>query len=113
MRVVNVVILAGGQPPARSGPSSGRTRWWRLPNSRSHHEARVEVTVGPTGGFVVLFDTVIEVTGGHILISHGGQDNHATAVDAFLERNDRFEVDQKMDEKPAPPRGPGGYRWRR
>jgi cephalosporin hydroxylase len=66
--------------------------------------------VGP-GGYVVVFDTVIEqMPAGSFPDRPWDQgDNPATAVRAFLERNDRFEVDRRIEDTLLISVAPGGY----
>jgi cephalosporin hydroxylase len=63
------------------------------------------------GGYVVVFDTVIESMPAGSFPDrpwHKG-DSPATAVRAFLERNDRFEVDHSIEDKLLISVAPGGY----
>ena len=63
------------------------------------------------GGYVVVFDTVIEdmPAGSFPDRPWGKGDNPATAVRAFLDKNDRFEVDHSVDDKLLISAAPRGY----
>lgn len=63
------------------------------------------------GGYVVVFDTVIEdmPAGSFVDRPWDKGDNPATAVRAFLAENDRFEVDHSVEDKLLISVAPGGY----
>ena len=63
------------------------------------------------GGYLVVFDTVIEEmpTGSFPDRPWDKGNNPATAVRAFLAANDRFEVDRPLDSKLLVSVAPGGY----
>ena len=62
-------------------------------------------------GYLVVFDTVIEAMPAGSFPDRDWDvgDNPATAVRAFLDRNDRFVVDRRMDMKLGITVAPGGY----
>jgi cephalosporin hydroxylase len=66
--------------------------------------------VGP-GSYVVVFDTVIESMPARSFPDRpwDNGNNPATAVRAFLEQNDRFEVDHSIEDKLLISVAPGGY----
>jgi cephalosporin hydroxylase len=63
------------------------------------------------GGYVVVFDTVIESmpTGSFPGRPWDKGNNPATAVRTFLDENDRFEVDESIEDKLQITVAPGGY----
>jgi cephalosporin hydroxylase len=63
------------------------------------------------GGYVVVFDTAIEQmpTGSFPDRPWDKGDNPGTAVKAFLDQNDRFEVDHDLEDKLLITVAPGGY----
>jgi cephalosporin hydroxylase len=63
------------------------------------------------GGYVVVFDTIIEEmpSGSFPDRPWDKSDNPATAVRAFLGQNDRFEVDREIENKLLISVAPGGY----
>lgn len=63
------------------------------------------------GGYIVVFDTVIEhmPAGSFPDRPWDTGDNPATAVRAFLAQNGRFEVDQELEDKLLISVAPGGY----
>lgn len=63
------------------------------------------------GGWLVVFDTVVEVMPGDFYPDRpwGLGDNPMTAVDAFLKTNDRFVIDEAMDARLAVSMAPRGY----
>ncbi|GAB6126636.1 cephalosporin hydroxylase family protein [Humidesulfovibrio idahonensis] len=63
------------------------------------------------GGWLVVFDTVVENMPGDFYPDRpwGIGDNPMTAVDAFLQTNDRFVIDEAMDAKLAVSMAPRGY----
>jgi len=63
------------------------------------------------GGYLVVFDTVIEYMPADAFPERpwGRGDNPATAVKAFLAENDRFVVDEEVDRKLQISVSPGGY----
>jgi cephalosporin hydroxylase len=63
------------------------------------------------GGWLVVFDTVVEVMPGDFYPDRpwGLGDNPMTAVDAFLKTNDRFVIDEAMDAKLSISMAPRGY----
>lgn len=66
--------------------------------------------VGP-GSYVVVYDTIIELMPAEASSNRawGPGDNPSTAVRAFLETTDRFEVDSTFDRKLVLTVAPGGY----
>jgi cephalosporin hydroxylase len=64
-----------------------------------------------TGSYLVIFDTVIEVMPADAFPDRpwGPGDNPHTAVQAFLQRNDRFEIDAELERKLLISSAPGGY----
>jgi cephalosporin hydroxylase len=86
-----------------------------LDSHHTHDHVRQELElysplVGP-GGYVVVFDTVIESMprGSFPDRPWDKGNNPATAVRAFLEQNDRFEVDHSIEDKLLISVAPGGY----
>lgn len=63
------------------------------------------------GGWLVVFDTVVENMPPDFYPDRpwGVGDNPMTAVDAFLEKNDRFVIDEAMDAKLCVSMAPRGY----
>lgn len=63
------------------------------------------------GGYVVVFDTVIESMplGSFPDRAWDVGNNPATAVEAFMAKNDRFEIDRRIDETLRITVAPGGY----
>jgi cephalosporin hydroxylase len=63
------------------------------------------------GSYIVIFDTVIETMPADAFPDRPWDqtDNPATAVRAFLEQNDRFEVDRRIEDKLLISVAPGGY----
>lgn len=63
------------------------------------------------GGWLVVFDTVVEVMPGDFYPDRpwGVGNNPMTAVDAFLQANDRFVIDAAMDARLAVSMAPRGY----
>jgi cephalosporin hydroxylase len=63
------------------------------------------------GGYLIVFDTIIEEMAAGSFPDRPWDigNNPATAVRAFLEQNDRFEVDQDIEKKLLISVAPGGY----
>jgi cephalosporin hydroxylase len=63
------------------------------------------------GSYLIVFDTVVEELPAELSAERpwGPGDNPMTAVREFLEKNDRFEVDQEMQNKLLITAAPGGY----
>ncbi|MBC5805061.1 MAG: cephalosporin hydroxylase [Candidatus Eremiobacter antarcticus] len=64
-----------------------------------------------TGSYLVVFDTVIEVMPASAFPDRpwGPGNNPHTAVQAFLQHNDRFQIDAELDRKLLISAAPGGY----
>ena len=95
---------------------SGSSRVLVLLDSNHTHEhvlqeLRLYSPFVTAGGYLIVFDTVIEYMPADAFPERpwGRGDNPATAVKAFLAENDRFVVDEEVDRKLQISVSPGGY----
>jgi cephalosporin hydroxylase len=63
------------------------------------------------GGYLIVLDTVVEDLPAELFPDQpwGPGNNPRTAVRAFLRRNDRFRIDQEIENKLLLTVAPGGY----
>ena len=86
-----------------------------LDSSHTHEHVAQELELySPlvrSGGYLLVLDTVVEDLPADLFPERpwGPGNNPRTAVKAFLERNDRFEVDAELEAKLALTVAPGGY----
>jgi cephalosporin hydroxylase len=86
-----------------------------LDSNHTHEHVSRELELYSTlvrkGSYLIVFDTVVEELPKELCRERpwGPGDNPMTAVHAFLKDNDRFEVDQEMQNKLLITAGPNGY----
>jgi len=88
-----------------------------LVHTQAHVERELEV-YGPLvtpGSYAVVLDTVMEDLPAEMFAGrpYGKGNNPGTAVRAFLERDDRFEVDHQFEDRVLLTLAPGGFLRRR
>lgn len=108
-------IDAGTVAHIRSLVAGAKRRMVVLDSMHSHahvlEELRAYSPLVRAGDYLVVLDTVVEYMPKSAFMDRpwGPGDNPLTAVKAFLQENDRFELDREIDDKLLLTVAPGGY----
>jgi cephalosporin hydroxylase len=88
-----------------------------LVHTQAHVERELELygALVTPGSYVVVLDTIMEDLPAQMFAGkpYGKGNNPGTAVRAFLERDDRFEVDHQFEDRVLLTLAPGGFLRRR